>query len=301
MLVGEPPHKHHPTDLRRSGCSPTNLETYHRADHVPFHIRLHLKNGWYRGWCYRAASYLLLLLRAAVLGSSPDAVCEDVGGKDLATQGERMALEHRLGWCWRHHWRQALPVGRQSFVPHLQPANLPLDLNIPELSSTQFTRENSRKRNTRHTTPSICTYLRPAAVYLTTYSTPRSHGLERQISRRKLRSWGLCSPRTSRSTPMRLPRRSSKLVSSSGHLHCTKLTYWNFQVRKYRENQRRVPVARSPGTKYGDLYNILAWIRLLLGWGGQCNFCSLQTCSIAETNTTIRKYNMFVFLYNISM
>ena len=56
---------------------PHLLQTQHQPDYVPFHLRLHIEDGGYRGWRNRATSNLLLLLRSALPGSSPHEIRQD--------------------------------------------------------------------------------------------------------------------------------------------------------------------------------------------------------------------------------
>lgn len=219
MHIPKSPVEHYIAHLRCPRCSSADFKAHDGANHVPLHLRLHFEDGWNRGRRHRAPSHLLVLLRTTVLGSSPHALCQDAGGQDRASQGGRMALKHRLGWCRRHHRGQALPVSfytNASLDP--SPADPFSDSSTPVPSSTQSIRESWPKPSTRHTRRSTSTCPSPAPVSPTNYSTRRSHGPERPISRKKSRNSAVSSPRTSRSTPTRLRPRSSKLVSTFKHV-----------------------------------------------------------------------------------
>lgn len=128
-------------------------------------------------------------------------------------------------------------VARKFHKPHRQIHHLLThhsDSSTPVLSLMRSIRESWPKSSTRHMRRSTSTCRRPALVSRTSYSTRRSHGPDRRISRKKSRNLAVCSSRTSRSTLTKLPLRSSKLVSNSERSYYVVATDVGLQVHTYR-------------------------------------------------------------------
>ena len=118
-----------------------------------------------------------------------------------------------MGWSWRYHWWQALPVSTTWSPEPVNYANKKIDWNIPELFLMPSTQESLRRLSTKTTRLSTSPCQRLALVSHQNCWTPEMHGpLAMTASGKRSQNLVGCSTRTSRNTKMKPPQMSSKLA-----------------------------------------------------------------------------------------